>query len=52
MLVNPNKHPYVKAMDGQTFIDWLLSDKGQQAIAVFRIEGEQVFFPNARKSGS
>ena len=52
MLVSPKKHPHVKAMDGQTFIDWLLSDKGQQAIAVFRIEGEQAFFPNARKSGS
>ena len=52
MLVNSKKHPHVKATDGQTFIDWLLSDKGQQAIAAFRIEGEQAFFPNARKSGS
>ena len=52
MLVNPKKHPHVKAADGQTFIAWLLSDKGQQAIAVFRIEGEQAFFPNARKTGS
>jgi tungstate transport system substrate-binding protein len=52
MLVNPTKHPHVKATDGQTFIDWLLSDKGQQAIATFRIEGEQAFFPNARKTGS
>ena len=52
MLVNPKKHPHVKATDGQTFINWLLSDKGQQAIAAFRIEGEQAFFPNARKSGS
>jgi len=52
MLVNPKKHPHVKATDGQTFIDWLLSDKGQQAIAAFRIEGEQAFFPNAQKSGS
>ena len=52
MLVNPKKHPHVKAMEGQRFIDWLLSDQGQQAIAAFRIEGEQAFFPNARKSGS
>jgi tungstate transport system substrate-binding protein len=52
MLVNPKKHPHVKATDGQTFIDWLLSDKGQQAIAAFRIDGEQAFFPNARKSDS
>jgi tungstate transport system substrate-binding protein len=52
MLVNPKKHPHVKATDGQTFIDWLLSDKGQQAIAAYHIEGEQAFFPNDRKTGS
>jgi len=52
MLVHPAKHKHVKAKDGQAFIDWLLSDRGQQAIAAFRIEGEQAFFPNARKSGS
>ena len=52
MLVNPKKHPHVKATEGQRFIDWLLSDKGQQAIAAFRLEGEQAFFPNARQSGS
>jgi tungstate transport system substrate-binding protein len=52
ILVNPKKHPHVKTLEGQRFIDWLLSDKGQQAIAAFRIEGEQAFFPNARRSGS
>src|SRR5262245_4808937 len=52
ILVNPAKYPHVKATDGQTFIDWLLSDKGQQAIAAFRVEGEQAFFPNARKTDS
>ena len=52
ILVNPKKHPHVKATDSQTFIDWLLSDKGQQAIAAFRVEGEQAFFSNARKTGS
>ena len=52
MLVNPKKYPHVKTTDGQRFIDWLLSDTGQQAIAAFRIEGEQAFFPNARKTGS
>ena len=52
ILVNPAKHKHVKARDGQAFIDWLLSDRGQQAIAAFRLEGEQAFFPNARKSGS
>jgi tungstate transport system substrate-binding protein len=52
ILVNPAKHRHVKAADGQTFIHWLLSDRGQHAIAEFRIEGEQVFFPNAKKRGS
>jgi tungstate transport system substrate-binding protein len=52
ILVNPAKHTHVKAKDGQAFIDWLISDEGQQAIAAFRIEGEQVFFPNAKKGGS
>ena len=52
ILVNPAKHKHIKAKDGQAFIDWLLSDRGQQAIAAFRLEGEQAFFPNARQSGS
>jgi tungstate transport system substrate-binding protein len=52
ILVNPKKHPHVKTTEGQRFIDWLLADKGQQAIAAFRIEGERAFFPNARKTGS
>ena len=52
ILVNPAKHKHIKARDGQAFIDWLLSDRGQQAIAAFRLEGEQAFFPNARPSGS
>ncbi|WP_159717223.1 extracellular solute-binding protein [Geminicoccus flavidas] len=47
MLVNPDKHPNVKAAEGQAFIDWLISDEGQKAIADYRIEGEQLFFPNA-----
>jgi tungstate transport system substrate-binding protein len=49
ILVNPEKHRHVKAADGQTFIDWLLSDRGQQAIAAFHIQGEQLFFPNAKQ---
>jgi tungstate transport system substrate-binding protein len=52
ILVNPAKHPHIKAQDGQAFIDWLISDRGQQAIAEFRVEGEQLFFPNAKKGGS
>jgi tungstate transport system substrate-binding protein len=52
ILVNPARHPHVKAQDGQAFIDWLLSGRGQRAIAEFRLAGQQVFFPNARKGGS
>ena len=47
MLVNAQRHPHVKAADGQRFIDWLLSPAGQAAIASYRINGEQLFFPNA-----
>jgi tungstate transport system substrate-binding protein len=46
MLVNPAKHPHVKKDLGQKFIDWLISPVGQAAIAAYRIEGEQLFFPN------
>jgi tungstate transport system substrate-binding protein len=49
MLVNAQRHPHVKAADGQRFIDWLLSSAGQAAIASYRINGEQLFFPNADK---
>jgi tungstate transport system substrate-binding protein len=49
MLVNAQRHPHVKAADGQRFIDWLLSSAGQAAIATYRINGEQLFFPNADK---
>ena len=47
MLVNPAKHPNVKAQDGQTFIAWLISPKGQEIIAGYKVGGEQLFFPNA-----
>jgi tungstate transport system substrate-binding protein len=49
MLVNPAKHPHVKAALGQQFIDWLVSPRGQEAIAGYRIGGEQLFFPNATR---
>ncbi|HEX2478184.1 MAG TPA: substrate-binding domain-containing protein [Geminicoccaceae bacterium] len=52
ILVNPEKHPHVKAELGQTFIDWVLSDAGQQAIAEFKINGQQAFFPNAKSGQS
>ena len=47
MLVNPAKHPQVKKDLGQKFIDWLVSPRGQQVIASYRIGGEQLFFPDA-----
>lgn len=52
ILVNPAKHPHVKARLGQAFIDWLLSAEGQKAIAAFRVNGEPLFFPNADKARS
>ena len=48
ILVNPAKHPHVKQADGQKFIDWVVSDAGQKAVAEYKIGGEQLFFPNAR----
>ncbi|WP_297777263.1 extracellular solute-binding protein [uncultured Roseovarius sp.] len=47
ILVNPEKHAGVKAEAGQAFIDWVLSAEGQQAIADYKIDGQQLFFPNA-----
>jgi tungstate transport system substrate-binding protein len=47
ILVNPAKHPHVKAADGQKFIDWVVSRQGQDVIAQYKIAGEQLFFPNA-----
>lgn len=47
MLVNPARHAHVKRDLGQAFVDWLVSREGQQAIASYRIGGEQLFFPNA-----
>jgi tungstate transport system substrate-binding protein len=47
MLVNPEKHPSVKKELGQQFIDWLISPAGQEALADYKIDGEQLFYPNA-----
>jgi len=47
MVVNPAKHPHVKTQLAQAFVDWVVSPAGQQAIAAYRIGGEQLFFPNA-----
>jgi tungstate transport system substrate-binding protein len=45
ILVNPQTHPHIKAEPGQRFIDWLVGPQGQAAIASFRVDGEQLFFP-------
>jgi tungstate transport system substrate-binding protein len=47
ILVNPEKHPNVKAEMGQQFVDWILSEEGQAAIAAYEVDGQQLFFPNA-----
>ena len=49
MLVNPEKHPNVKKEMGQAFVDWVISPEGQKAIADYKIDGEQLFFPNASR---
>ena len=49
MVVNPARHPHVKAALAQTFADWLVSPTGQASIAGYKIGGEQVFFPNAAR---
>jgi tungstate transport system substrate-binding protein len=52
MLVNPEKHKHVKKELGQAFIDWLISAEGQKAIADYKINGQQLFFPNANSPGA
>jgi tungstate transport system substrate-binding protein len=47
MVLNPDKHPTVKDGMAQAFVDWLVSQDGQQAIANYRLKGQQAFFPNA-----
>jgi tungstate transport system substrate-binding protein len=49
ILVNPAKHAHVKKDMGQAFIDWVVSADGQSAIADYKIGGEQLFFPNAKR---
>src|SRR5262249_10814625 len=47
MLVNPAKYPHVKKELGQQWIDWLISHDGQKAIADYKINGEQIFWPQS-----
>jgi tungstate transport system substrate-binding protein len=49
IVVNPAKHPHVKLAAAQAFADWLVAPAGQGAIAAYRINGQQLFFPNAPK---
>lgn len=48
MVVNPARHPHVKAGDAQKFVDWVISPSGQTTIAQYKVGGEQLFFPNAK----
>lgn len=48
ILVNSQRHPHVKAAAAQQFIEWMLSEAGQSAIAAYHVDGQQLFFPNAR----
>jgi tungstate transport system substrate-binding protein len=47
MVVSAKKHPHVKRAEAQKFVDWIVSPAGQQAIAAYKVGGEQLFFPNA-----
>jgi tungstate transport system substrate-binding protein len=50
MVVNPARHPHVKHEMAQAFADWVVSAAGQAAIASYKIDGEQLFFPNAGRA--
>jgi tungstate transport system substrate-binding protein len=52
MLVSPHEHPHVKKEFGQALIDWLISPEGQKTIADYKVNGQQLFFPNAREPGA
>jgi tungstate transport system substrate-binding protein len=48
MVVNPDKHAHVKKDLAQSFVNWLVSPKGQASIGAYKIDGEALFFPNAK----
>jgi tungstate transport system substrate-binding protein len=52
ILVNPARHAHVKKELGQQFIDWITSPEGQTAIADYKLNGQQLFFPNATDAGA
>lgn len=47
MVVNPAKHPQTKVAEAQKFVDWVISPAGQETVAAYKINGQQLFFPNA-----
>jgi len=47
IVVNPERHPHVHRREAQAFVDWLVSAKGQALIAAYRVDGQQLFFPDA-----
>jgi tungstate transport system substrate-binding protein len=49
IVVNPARHPHVKVVQAQAFADWVVSPEGQATIAAYKIEGKQLFFPNAER---
>ena len=50
MAVSPARHPHVNAAGAQKFVEWVTSPAGQQAIAAYQVNGQQLFFPNAGSS--
>jgi len=49
MVVSARRFAHVKAAEAQKFVDWIVSPAGQEAIAAYRIDGKQLFFPNAAR---
>ena len=52
IVVNPQRHPHVRVEEAQAFVDWLTSARGQAAIAAFRVDGQQLFFPDVVPGGN
>ena len=52
IIVNPEKHPHVKINLAKQFVDWVLSEEGQSLIASYRVSGQQLFFPNAKRTAN
>ena len=51
IVVNPERHPHVRVDEAQALVDWLTSARGQAAIALFRVDGQQLFFPDVVPGG-